>query len=100
MKTGLYLSDLDVMNGVFQHFPAITRVVLFGSRAKGTSKPGSDVDLAVWTSKENDALAVSSFLNEETNLPYFFDVIDMHTLKHKELRAHIERVGLEIFQRK
>ena len=28
--------------------PEIERVVLFGSRAKGTAKRGSDVDLALW----------------------------------------------------
>ncbi|HTG45994.1 MAG TPA: nucleotidyltransferase domain-containing protein, partial [Verrucomicrobiae bacterium] len=32
---------------VFRRHPEVTRVILFGSRAKGTHRPSSDVDLAL-----------------------------------------------------
>ena len=67
----------------------VKKAVLFGSRAKGTNKHGSDVDIAVIGDKKR----VSYALNEETNLPYFFDVIDMDEIVSQNLREHIQRAG-------
>jgi len=35
-------------------------------------------------------------LNEETTLPYFFDVINLEKIKSSNLIQHIERVGIDI----
>lgn len=78
-------------------FPAIRESVLFGSRAKGTFSAGSDVDLALKGCSENDALQLSALLNEETTLPYFFDVVVYETIQNRDLSEHIDRVGLKIY---
>ena len=37
---------------VFARYPQISRAVLFGSRAMGTHKPGSDIDIALFGKEE------------------------------------------------
>lgn len=98
MKYGLTQRDVDQILAVFRKFPQIQSVVLFGSRAIGNEKPGSDVDLAL-KGQTTPSLAsrVGAVLNEETNLPYFFDVIDYHSVERKEFLEHIRRHGLEIY---
>ena len=58
---------------------AVQKVVIFGSRAKGNFKKGSDVDLAII----GDEKKASYQLNEETNLPYFFDVVNLYEITNK-----------------
>ena len=41
-------AEIALLRGVFCHHPEISEVRLFGSRAKGTHAPQSDVDLALW----------------------------------------------------
>ena len=100
-STGLLAEDFSEINDVFSAFPEIEKAVLFGSRAKGTAKPASDVDLALfgnqleWTT----VVRVSSLLNEETRMPYHFDVLNFSAIENEALREHIERVGLVIFER-
>lgn len=98
MKYGLSEDDLNQMCGVFRKFPMIQSVVLFGSRAIGNYKPGSDVDLAL-KGQTNPSMAsrIGGILNEETNLPYFFDVVDYNSVVRKEFLEHIRRHGVEIY---
>jgi len=77
------------------------RVWLFGSRAKGTNKRGSDVDLALEGSDLTFRTVrdVAFLLNEETYLPYRFDVLDKSMISSAELLDHIARVGMLILDR-
>jgi predicted nucleotidyltransferase len=97
MSSGLSRKELTDLCQVFQSFPGIRDVVVFGSRAKGTAKPGSDVDLAVKGASDSEIIRLSASLNEETTLPYFFDVVAFETITSHELREHIERVGVLIY---
>lgn len=96
---GLPQADYDEMLQVISCFPDITKVTLFGSRAKGTYKPGSDVDLAIETdsTKKRTAIELAIRLNEETPLPYMFDVIDHQQTREPDLLDHIARVGVVIY---
>ena len=47
MKFGIEENDWKKITNVFSHFRNIERAVLFGSRAKGTNKPFSDIDIAL-----------------------------------------------------
>lgn len=99
MDERLGLKDGDFAT-ILQHiskFSAINKAVIFGSRAKGTYKPGSDVDLAVWVSDNLSILELSGELNDETLLPYNFDIVDYATIDNTDLCDHINRVGLVIF---
>ena len=85
---GLNQHEIETIKEVLKKFN-IEKVMLFGSRAKGNHKRGSDVDLAI----VGDECKVAYWLNEEINLPYFFDVINLHKITNKNLIEHINRVG-------
>ena len=98
---GLSDQDMEDISQVFQSLPEVNRVWLFGSRAKGTNKPGSDVDLALEGPLLTfDTVREARFqLNEETNLPYRFDILDQSTITSSELLDHIQRVGLVVYEK-
>ncbi len=87
---GLSQKELDEIKKVLKDLNK--RAILFGSRAKGNYKKGSDIDLAV---VGNERL-LSYYLNEEINLPYFFDVVNLEKITNKKLLEHITRVGKEL----
>lgn len=95
---GLQDTDLAYIISVLGDFPEIEKAVIFGSRAKGNYKAGSDVDIAIF----GDEISFSTIarlhyrLEEEGPLPYFFDIVDYTHSTHKELREHIDRVGKTI----
>jgi len=96
---GLGPHELDLIQEVFRRFPAISEVMLYGSRAKGTYRPESDIDLAlVGVDDEIQAEAVADEL-EELPLPYRFDVKAFSCIKYGPLRDHIERVGVSLYRR-
>lgn len=88
---------VGLMRPVFRRFPAIQRVKLFGSRAKGTQTDRSDVDLAVWglTPLQTEDLAEQL---DELPLPWKFDVVSFPDIRQRELREHIDRVGVQLFE--
>ena len=93
---GLAPRELDLIRGVLARHPAITGAILFGSRAKGTAGPASDVDLALeGIADPLQAAAVASEL-EELPLPYRFDVQALAAIRHRPLLEHIARVGVRI----
>lgn len=96
---GLAPQEIDLMRGVFRRFPAISEVTLYGSRAKGTYRPESDIDLAlVGVDDDVQAEAVADEL-DELPLPYRFDVKAYGGIKYGPLREHIARVGVSLYRR-
>ncbi|MBD3843445.1 MAG: nucleotidyltransferase domain-containing protein [Campylobacterales bacterium] len=88
---GLTQEELGTIKTVLRMLD-VSKAVLFGSRAKGSHKKGSDVDLAII----GDERKVSYYLNEETNLPYYFDIVNLYKITNQNLIEHIQRVGKEI----
>jgi predicted nucleotidyltransferase len=87
------------LRAVFILHPKIREVILFGSRAKGSARPESDIDLAlVGAIDELEAEAVADEL-EELPLPYGFDVKAYDRIKSPALKEHIARVGKSIYRR-
>lgn len=73
------------------------RVAVFGSRAKGTWREGSDVDLAVWGSAWEPLTAEKAREQlEESCFPWTFDVVLPERLQDPDLLGHIQRVGFEL----
>ncbi len=101
MPYGLQDRDLKHIIEAVQAFPEIDSVVLFGSRAKGTQKIASDVDLSIKGESVTYATAVrlADMLNEEKPLPYFFDVLHYESINEPRLVEHIDRAGVVIFAR-
>ena len=100
MNIGLNQTEIkEIIKAVIQ-FPEIEKTVVFGSRAKGNFKKGSDVDLSVQGKNitYKTIVKLSEKLNSETTLPYFFDIVHYKNINNKELKNHIDRVGKIIFE--
>jgi len=82
-------------------FPEIRKVVLLGSRAMGTAGHGSDIDLTIIGRDISHAtrLRFHDYLNQQTLIPFFVDVLDYQTLNNADLRQHIDTHGVVIFER-
>lgn len=100
MNFDLREEDLTFMVNAMRRFDEIEKAAVFGSRAKGTNKPGSDVDIAIW-GKDITFSTLSrlrAMLEEESPMPYFFDIVDYLHLTHEELKNHIDRVGVFFYE--
>ena len=99
MNHGLLKRDLEEIYNALRSFPEIEEAILFGSRAKGNYKPGSDIDIAIKGKmiEPSCVSGLSYMLNEESSLPYFFDIIHFEQITERALIEHIERVGLRIY---
>lgn len=95
MDMGLTQADIKFITAAIKQFPEIEEVIIFGSRAKGTYKKASDVDLAIKGKAVTGETVnrLNFLLNEELPLPYFFDVVHYETLENRSLIEHIDRAG-------
>ncbi len=78
----------------------VQSAIIFGSRAKGTNKPASDIDLAIKGAEiGKDDIAALWTAFEESLLPFFVDVISYESIRNPDLKDHIDRIGIQIYQR-
>jgi predicted nucleotidyltransferase len=85
----------------FDQFSEINEVLIFGSRAKGNYKNGSDIDLAIKGEKVSPGLVfkLKNLFNEQLPIPYKVDVVGYNYLTQQALKDHIIRRGRLIFSR-
>ncbi len=100
VNNGLTQRDVETLYCIFQKYPEVKLVYIFGSRAKGNYKQGSDIDFAIM----NEGIKPDTITHirgdiDESSLPYFVDILDYPKLSHKELKEHIDRVGIEFYNR-
>ncbi|BBP45282.1 hypothetical protein THMIRHAS_06550 [Thiosulfatimonas sediminis] len=88
------------MREVFARYPSIEKVVIYGSRAKGNFRPGSDIDLTL-IGKELDDSVLSHISTDldDLNMPYMLDVSLFEQIVSEALLQHIDRVGKVFYQR-
>ena len=100
-NTGLRQPDLDIVLSILDEFPNVKEAIIFGSRAKGNFRNGSDVDIALKGENINLEIVttISYKLNEETILPYKFDVLDYQSINNNKLTEHINRKGISFYIR-
>lgn len=100
MNHGLPDSTVAKIRGVLAQYQAVDKAMLYGSRAKGNYQPGSDIDLTLLGSTLTPRmLADIADALDELLLPYSIDLSIFEQLNHAELREHIERVGVVLYQR-
>lgn len=81
-------------------FAQVDQAILYGSRAMGTYKVGSDVDLALRGPGLTWQLCGEiAGMFEASSIPYKVDVAAVDLLQHEGLKAHIARVGVVFFER-
>jgi len=100
MEFGLTENDLQLIRSVCAEFPAISSVTIFGSRAMGNFKTGSDVDLAVAGNLPSGELSkLRMRLNDDLPLPYVFDIFDLSAITNTNLLDHIQAYGKLLYKR-
>lgn len=96
MRVGLTEQELELIRSTCRQVAGDTRVVLFGSRAMGTHRNNSDIDLALdGDVSPLQAERLAAELNE-LPLPYRFDVLALRSVTNTDLAAHITRVGVDV----
>ena len=101
LQFGLSKKQLKLILNEINNFGEIEKVLIFGSRAKGTNNPGSDIDLVVIGDNLTPVLInrFSSAL-DDLPLPFMFDVIDCNEIKNDLLKKKIDIEGKLLFERK
>ena len=83
-------------------YKEIEEAKIFGSRSIGNYKKGSDIDLSI-TGKnitEKTVLSLSTKLNQELPIPYYFDIINYQTVDNINLKEHIDEFGTEVYKKR
>jgi predicted nucleotidyltransferase len=97
---GIPESDLNALLSELKKNTEINEIILFGSRAKGIFRNGSDIDIALKgrNLKLNDILEAMSGI-DKLLLPYKLDLVIYTRIKEPALIEHINRVGVILFKR-
>jgi predicted nucleotidyltransferase len=101
MKFGLKQNTIESISSVFEKYPQIEKVVIYGSRAKGNYRNGSDIDLTC-IGQNLDLKSLHAIENEldDLLLPYSIDLSIFHHISNNDLIEHIERVGKVFYEMK
>lgn len=100
IQFGLNQEDIDKINHVFAAYEGIDSVIIYGSRAKGNFKAGSDIDLTIL----ENSIPFPTFLEIENTLddlllPYKIDLSLKRKITNVDLLSHIDRVGKLFYKR-
>jgi len=96
-KFGLPQRTIDELLNYFKSKQEIKKVLIFGSRAKGNYRMGSDIDFAVLV--ENLPVSHIKWDLEELPTPYKFDVVNYDTIDNPKFKNSIDTYG-KIFYEK
>jgi predicted nucleotidyltransferase len=100
MKYGLEDIEVEKLCDVFAQHIHVQRAVLYGSRAKNTFKPFSDIDITLIGKDltRDDLIQISSAI-DDLLLPYNTDLSLFAQLNNDALIDHIHRVGITIYEK-
>ena len=98
MEFGLSETTFATIRQILGQHPQIEKAVIYGSRAKGNYKNGSDIDLTLMgTALDNKVLSEVAWALDESSIPYTVDLSWFAKIENPALREHIERVGLVFY---
>ncbi len=95
---GLPLHVINTLNSIFKAYPQINNVILYGSRAKGNYRQGSDIDLCMDAPLLGltELLAIDNRI-DDLLLPWKIDLSLKHQINDQDLLDHINRLGVSIY---
>ncbi len=101
MKFGLTESTIEKICGVFADYPPVEKAVLYGSRAKGNYKHGSDIDLTLNGGTELTRSVLYRIMDDldDLLLPYTIDLSIFSDISDADVVEHIQRVGVTFYER-
>lgn len=96
---GLKEKDTEAIRQCLAETPQVMKVILFGSRAMGTYRNGSDIDLCITGNLDYDELLKLENRIDDLMLPYKTDIVLMDQIDNPVLLEHIERAGVVFYER-
>ncbi len=98
---GLKDTDINLINSVFRNYNCIIKAVIYGSRAKGNYRNGSDIDLTL-IGEDINLTTLLKIENEldDLLLPYKIDLSVYNKIENIDLINHIKKVGIVFYKRK
>ncbi|MFA9190798.1 nucleotidyltransferase domain-containing protein [Flavobacterium sp. FZUC8N2.13] len=97
---GIYAKSYQEILTIFKNCPSIDEVVIYGSRAKGNYREGSDIDITLKGNITKEDLSCLWHKLDDSFIPYKFDISIYKDLKSQSLIEHIQRVGKTFYKRK
>ena len=99
---GLPESATQKICAVFARYPQVDKAILYGSRAKGTYKNGSDIDLTLCGGADLTLSVRHRIANEldDLLLPYTIDLSIFRDISDPDVVEHIQRVGTPLYVRR
>lgn len=97
---GLKNCHINSIQSVFKNYDNVEKAILYGSRAKGNYKNGSDIDITLI----GDNVDLTTLLKIENELddlpiPHKIDLSILHKIKNSDLIDHINRIGVTFYER-
>ncbi|MGM0580854.1 MAG: nucleotidyltransferase domain-containing protein [Bacteroidota bacterium] len=100
MSFGLPESLIENITNILQNHSEVEVALIYGSRAKGNYREGSDIDMVLMGEQLNETIRDQIFWEiDELNSPYTLDLSIYHQITSQELIQHIDRVGKALYQR-
>lgn len=100
MNHGLPEGSIVAIRGILAGFPEVEKAVLYGSRAAGTFRRGSDIDLTLMGDRlDTTLLSRIDWALDDLLLPYKIDLSLFSQLRHPALIEHIRRVGVPLYEK-
>ena len=100
MEFGLSDQTCAIVRQILGGYPQIEKAVIYGSRAKGNYKNGSDIDLTLMGAALDHRLLMSiGSALDDSDIPYTVDLSLFEHIENPALREHIERVGRVFYER-
>ncbi len=96
---GLKAEVIDKIQAVLARFESIDAAILYGSRAKGNFRPGSDIDLTLKVRADAPRSLLADVVGaiDDLDLIFTFDISLLHEIGNQNLLDHIKRVGVEFY---
>ena len=101
MKYGLPQSTVQKICAVLSRYPQVERAILYGSRAKGNYKNGSDIDLTLRGGADLTLNVIYKILTDldKLLLPYTIDLSIFDDISDPDVIEHIRRVGATFYEK-
>ncbi|MDT8446011.1 MAG: nucleotidyltransferase domain-containing protein [bacterium] len=96
---GLSTFVINQIQRVFAQHSRVEKAVIYGSRAKGNYKTGSDIDLTVFGALDLHELMMLNEELEQLPIPYQFDLSLYDRIENPDLVDHIDRVGKSFYEK-
>ena len=98
---GLSKDTLAKIRQSIHKLAQIDKVIIYGSRAKGNYRNGSDIDITLFGENLNLNNSIYPLMDllDDLYLPYMFDISIFDKIDNQNLKDHINRVGQVFYQR-